>query len=211
MVNKSSMNCVALYTVPDTERVQRSAETASFPPTTLSTDRVTILPTEKIPTSSHSPPQQHHSVQLGSRKVSERSAEVEDSQDGSYLWLQRQLQWRAGSHLLPANTAVRDIIRVSSGETSPSSGLYQERRSEIRGGDGDEARENVLGAGMSVSMSQSAETSGSVASPGAIPNFRTLQDQQVSLNLPPDFFSMLVFFLTFHYFILFYSLEKIWA
>ena len=179
---------VVLCTVPDTERVQRSAEMALFPPAAVFTSKVTTSSsTEKRPPFSHCPPQQLHSAQyeLGSRNVWERSQEEEDSQDGSYLWLQRQVQWRAGSPSLSANRAVRET-RDGYGETSPSSKQGGEgKRTEVSGGER-ESRDSMVARSTSVSISGSAEASGSMASPGAIPNFRTLQDQQVGLN-SPDF------------------------
>ena len=195
---------VVLCTVPYTERVQRSAEMALFPPAAVFTSKVTTpSSTEKQPPFSHCPPQQLRSAQyeLGSRNVWERSQEEEDSQDGSYLWLQRQVQWRAGSPSLSANRAVRET-RDGYGETSPSSGQGGEgKRTEVSGGER-ESRDSMVACSTSVSISGSAEASGSMASPGAIPNFRTLQDQQVGLNSPdfcadsppPPSFSSFVFY-----------------
>lgn len=178
------MTCAAVCAVPDTEREQRPAETAPSFPATLSTQKVTSTsPRERLPPVSHSLPQQFHPTQYtrDSGEVSERSAEVEESHDGSYLWLQRQVQWRAGSLSMPDSAAVRETRRVGFGETSPSRLGREGRKAEISGSN-HEAREGGMGVGMS--MSGSAEASGSVASPGVIPNFRTLQDQQVSLTFP---------------------------
>ncbi|KAL8559886.1 hypothetical protein ACOMHN_016932 [Nucella lapillus] len=112
--------------------------------------------------------------QPSSRDHPERPREAEESHDGSYLWLQRQVQWRAGSSEMPDVKSLRESTRVDHHVTSPGSG-YTGWREERRSGDG---RLNVSGeerVGTSVS-----DLSGSLTSPGAIPNFNTLRDQQVS-------------------------------
>ncbi|XP_076453109.1 uncharacterized protein LOC143288470 isoform X2 [Babylonia areolata] len=136
--------------------------------------------TERSPSAGHSLPQQSSSSTqdcLLARGQPERHQEADGSHDGSYLWLQRQVQWRAGSSEMPTVKGVREGMKDHHviSHHSGYEGLREERRGDVSSNQ-DISQEGRLG----LSASASADISGSVTSPGAIPNFNTLRDQQVS-------------------------------
>ncbi|KAK7494026.1 hypothetical protein BaRGS_00014684 [Batillaria attramentaria] len=153
----------------------------------------------------HQEADQHQPSQHAVRhaEVSGRSAEFDDrdSHDGSYLWMRRQVPGRTERDVIVFTSSVpkdsrssREPTHTSREPTHDSPGRRRDeaqesyRReaarqrqqvdrnaSERSGSNTDASRSGLAGLSMSGS-----EVSGSVPSPGAIPNFRTLQDQQVS-------------------------------